>query len=64
MLAWMNQLTDVADWDRKIFEKDFVDDWKSRTLSKHTDATHGMVEWVRRSGNRSSDDQTKSFLVR
>lgn len=46
MLALMNELTDMPDWDRKIFENDFTFKWKSEKLMTGKDITRSMADWV------------------
>ena len=48
MLALINELTDIPDWDRKIFDTNFVFEWKSAKLMTGQDVTRSMVDWVRR----------------
>ena len=45
MLAWINSLTDMDDWDRKIFDPDFVFDWKSAKVMTGYDVTRSMADW-------------------
>lgn len=46
MLALMNELTDMADWERRIFENDFTFKWKSEKLMTGKDVTRSMADWV------------------
>ena len=46
MLALINELTDIPDWDRKIFENDFTFKWKSEKLMSGKDITRSMADWV------------------
>ncbi|KAL8904481.1 MAG: hypothetical protein Q9207_003245 [Kuettlingeria erythrocarpa] len=45
MTKWMNALTDLPDWERKIFDPDFIFEWKSAKLLTGHDVTRSMVEW-------------------
>lgn len=45
MLAWMNESTDTPDWQRKIFDPDFVFKWKSAKILTGQDVTRSMVDW-------------------
>ena len=47
MLALINELTDMPDWDRKIFDSDFTFEWKSAKTMSGNDMTRSMVDWVR-----------------
>ena len=49
MLALMNELTDVPEWDRKIFNTDFTFTWKSAKVMAGRDVTKPMANWVRKS---------------
>ena len=46
MLAFINELTDLPDWDRKIFDPAFAFEWKSAKLLTGEDVTRSMVDWV------------------
>lgn len=46
MIAWMNDLTDIPDWYRMIFDVDFTFEWKSAKLLTGYDVTRSMVDWV------------------
>ena len=46
MLAWINELTDMPDWDRKIFDPEFVFEWKSAKVLTGYDVTRAMTDWV------------------
>lgn len=46
MLAMINELTDMPDWDRKVFDSDFTFKWKSAKLLTGDDVTRSMAEWV------------------
>lgn len=45
MLAMINELTDMPDWDRKVFDSDFTFKWKSAKLLTGDDVTRSMAEW-------------------
>ena len=47
MLKLINELTDMPDWDRKIFDPDFTFEWKSSKLMSGKDVTRSMADWVR-----------------
>ncbi|KAI4146089.1 MAG: hypothetical protein LQ341_002178 [Variospora aurantia] len=42
MIAWMNDLTDIPDWYRMIFDVDFTFEWKSAKLLTGYDVTRSM----------------------
>lgn len=46
MMAWMNSLTDMPDWDCKIFDPEFTFQWKSAKLLTGYDVTRSMTDWV------------------
>ena len=46
MLKFINELTDTLDWQRKVFDADFVFTWKSAKLVTEEDVTPAMVDWV------------------
>lgn len=48
MLILINELTDMPDWDRKIFDPDFTFEWKSAKVASGKDVTRSMADWVRR----------------
>ncbi|KAL8764660.1 MAG: hypothetical protein Q9194_006909, partial [Teloschistes cf. exilis] len=45
MIAWINALTDMPDWHRKIFDPDFTFEWKSAKDLTGYDVTRSMVDW-------------------
>lgn len=47
MLALINELTDMPEWCRKIFDEDFTFTWKSAKVMGGPDITRSMVDWVR-----------------
>lgn len=47
MIAWINALTDMPDWHRKVFDPDFTSEWKSAKVLTGEDVTRSMVDWVR-----------------
>ena len=47
MLAWINELTDIPDWQCKIFDTEFVFKWKSAKVLTGQDVTRSMADWVR-----------------
>lgn len=46
MVALMNELTDMPNWERKIFDSDFTFKWKSGQLMNGKDVTRSMADWV------------------
>ena len=46
MLAMINELTDMPDWDREIFDPDFTFRWKSAKLLIGDNITRSMADWV------------------
>lgn len=59
MIALINELTDMPDWDRKVFDPDFVSEWKSAKVMSGRDITRSMADWV--SFHRQQFD-TNDFL--
>ena len=47
MLAWINELTDMPNWQCKIFNPQFVLEWKSAKVITGQDVTRSMADWVR-----------------
>ncbi len=45
MLALINELTDMPDWDLKLFDPDFTFEWKSQKLLTGKDVTRSMLNW-------------------
>ncbi len=45
MLAWINELTNLPQWQRKIFDNDFVFEWKSKKVLAEYDATRAMADY-------------------
>ena len=45
MLAWINELTDLPQWQRKVFDSDFVFEWKSKKVLTEYDATRAMADY-------------------
>ena len=46
MLAWINELTDLPEWYRRIFDPDFTFTWKSAKIIAGGDFTRAMADWV------------------
>ena len=46
MLMLINELTDMPNWDRKIFDPDFTFEWKSSKVIYGKDVTRSMADWV------------------
>ena len=51
MLSLINELTDMRDWDRKIFDPNFTFEWKSAKTMTGQDVTRSMADWVRYTNN-------------
>ena len=51
MLAWIEELTDIPDWQAKIFDPEYVFRWKSAKLITGHDVTRSMVDWVNLANN-------------
>lgn len=47
MMALINELTDMPNWERKIFDTDFTFKWKSALVMSGKDVTRSMADWVR-----------------
>lgn len=47
LLMLINELNDMPDWDRKIFDPDFTFEWKDSQLMSGKDVTRSMADWVR-----------------
>ena len=54
MIAWINELTDLPNWQYNIFDSDFVFQWKYAKLLTGQDVTPLMVDWVRVDSNTNS----------
>lgn len=46
MLAWINELTDLPEWYRLIFDPDFIFKWKSAKVMTGGDVSRAMADWV------------------
>ena len=46
MITLMNELTDMPDWERKIFDTRFTFTWKSAKVMAGGDVTRSMADWV------------------
>ena len=46
MIALMNELTDMPDWERNIFDTRFAFTWKSAKVMTGGDVTRSMADWV------------------
>lgn len=46
MISWINELTDMPDWARKIWDAGFVFQWKSAKVMAGGDVTRSMADWV------------------
>ena len=51
MLSLINELTDMRDWDRKIFDPKFTFEWKSAKTMTGQGVTRSMADWVRYTNN-------------
>lgn len=45
MLALINELTDMPEWQRSIFDPDVTFEWKSQKLLTGQDVTRAMLDW-------------------
>ena len=45
MFALMNELTDMPDWQRQIFDPEFTFKWKSAKVMSGKDITKAMADW-------------------
>jgi len=46
MLAWINELTDLPGWQHKIFDSEFMFEWKSAKVMTGYDVVRSMADWV------------------
>lgn len=46
MLALINELTDMPEWYRKIFDNEFTFRWKSEKVLSGNDVHRSMADWV------------------
>lgn len=46
MLAWINELTDMPDWQSKIYDPEFVSKWKSVKMLTAPDMIRSLADWV------------------
>ncbi|OQD68261.1 hypothetical protein PENPOL_c003G05807 [Penicillium polonicum] len=46
MVEFMEDLTDIPEWWKKVFEPDTQDKWKKAALSSGKDITLNMAEWI------------------
>ncbi|KAL9128531.1 MAG: hypothetical protein Q9217_002796 [Psora testacea] len=53
MISWINELTDMPDWHRKIWDNDFVFKWKSVKVMTGGDVTRSMADWMAASLNQT-----------
>lgn len=44
MIAMINELTDMPDWERKIFDSTFIFEWKSAKVMSRRDITRAMAD--------------------
>ncbi|KAL8803834.1 MAG: hypothetical protein Q9200_006061 [Gallowayella weberi] len=63
MIAWMNTLTDMPDWHRKIFDPDFTFEWKSAKVLTGYDVTRSMVDWCINEVAYYVHDWTKTRII-
>lgn len=45
ILALINELTDMPDWDRRVFNPELTFYWKSAKLLTRLDVTRSMLDW-------------------
>lgn len=45
ILALINEFTDMAAWDRRVFDPAFTFEWKSQKLLTGQDITRAMLDW-------------------
>lgn len=45
MLALINELTDMPEWDRSIFDPDVTFEWKCQKILAGQDVTRAMLDW-------------------
>ncbi len=63
MISWINELTDMPDRDRNIWEADFVFEWKSAKVMAGEDVTRSMADWVNPVGRRRPYEMAKDSAV-
>jgi hypothetical protein len=51
MLALINELTDMPEWHRKIFDNEFTFRWKSGKVMTGVDIRRSMADWVTGTGS-------------
>ena len=44
MIALVHELTDIPDWERKVFDPNFVFEWKSAKVMSGSDITRSMAD--------------------
>ncbi len=64
MISWINELTDMPDRDRNIWEADFVFEWKSAKVMAGEDVTRSTADWVNPVGRRRTYEMAKDSAVR
>ena len=47
MITLINELTDMPEWHRKIFDTDFAVRWKSEKMMGGLEVYRSMADWVR-----------------
>ncbi|KAL8715363.1 MAG: hypothetical protein Q9220_000696 [cf. Caloplaca sp. 1 TL-2023] len=45
VLKWINELTDMTDWESRVFDPDFTFEWKSSKILTGYDVTRAMADW-------------------
>ena len=48
MIKHINELTDMPNWQRQIFDNDFTFNWKNALVMSARDVTRSMADWVSR----------------
>lgn len=67
MISWINELTDMPDRDRNIWEADFVFEWKSAKVMAGEDVTRSCrstADGVNPVGRRRTYEMAKDSAVR
>ncbi|KAL8774321.1 MAG: hypothetical protein Q9209_001072 [Squamulea sp. 1 TL-2023] len=63
MIAWMNTLTDMSGWERRIFDTEFTFEWKSAKLLTGYDVTRSMVDWCVEEVKYYVHDYTRTHII-
>ena len=46
MIDFMNQITDLVEWDKKVFDQETVARWRAEALDSGEDMSGKMLDWV------------------